>query len=470
MQIAEERVTRLPRFLSRLLATLGGRRALAAIGLVGITTLGVRVGSLLRELVVAREFGVGDALDKFVIAYLVPAFAIAVVAGSITAALVPTYIRVRERDGESSANDLAARVLVLAVAFLIAVTIVLALTTPLIVRGVASGFSPEKVRETERLMYVLLPLVAISGVCAVLTGVLNAGRRFAIAAATPVLTPLAVVACLLLFHHAWGIYSIAVGWVIGACAELTVLGVALRRRRLRLVWWSGWDHDLQTVARQYLPMVVGAVLMSSTLLIDQAMASTLGSGSVSALSYGSRLTALIVGLGAIAVGTVAMPYFSLMVARAEWSAVRAFLNGYLVLIFAAAIPLTVLICVFSQPLVKVFLERGAFSSADTALVADVQRYFAIQIPFYVAGILVVRLISSLRMNKILMWGCALNAGLNVILNYLLMRWLGIGGIALSTSIVYVIAFLFLYTLAMNRLTTMHSAAEFSISVTAVPTR
>jgi putative peptidoglycan lipid II flippase len=55
----------------------------------------------------------------------------------------------------------------------------------------------------------------------------------------------------------------------------------------------------------------------------------------------------------------------------------------------------------------------------------------------------VRLLSSMRNNTIIMWGSACNLIVNISLNYLLMQWLGIVGIALSTSFVYLFSFVFL---------------------------
>jgi putative peptidoglycan lipid II flippase len=43
-----------------------------------------------------------------------------------------------------------------------------------------------------------------------------------------------------------------------------------------------------------------------------------------------------------------------------------------------------------------------------------------------------------------MWGSACNLIINVILNYLFTKWIGVSGVALSTSCVYIFSFLFLF--------------------------
>ena len=109
--------------------------------------------------------------------------------------------------------------------------------------------------------------------------------------------------------------------------------------------------------------------------------------------------------------------------------------------FAVGIPLVLLLVFFSEPIVSILFERGAFSTQDTSLVSNIQIYYFLQIPFYVLVLLMMRLISSLKANRWLMLVASINFILNVVLNYVFMRWMGVAGIALSTSIVYVISFI-----------------------------
>jgi putative peptidoglycan lipid II flippase len=98
-------------------------------------------------------------------------------------------------------------------------------------------------------------------------------------------------------------------------------------------------------------------------------------------------------------------------------------------------------------MVRAIFQRGSFTTMDTAVVSAVQALYSLQIPFYIAGIVVVRLISSLRANHILMWGAVINLFANIGFNILFIYYLGLKGIALSTSCVYLLSFIFLYYFA-----------------------
>ena len=94
---------------------------------------------------------------------------------------------------------------------------------------------------------------------------------------------------------------------------------------------------------------------------------------------------------------------------------------------------------FSEPLTGLLFERGQFTAQDTELVAKVQLFYSPQLTFYVLSTLMVRLVSSLKANKILMWVAGISLVTNVVLNYTFMRWIGLPGIALSTSVVYALS-------------------------------
>jgi putative peptidoglycan lipid II flippase len=193
---------------------------------------------------------------------------------------------------------------------------------------------------------------------------------------------------------------------------------------------------MRQVMRQYAPMLAGAFLMSSTVVVDQAMAAALAPGSVSTLSFGSKVVAFLLSIGSVALGTALFPHFSRMVALRDWVGIRAAVRTYGGLIIAASIPLVALLIIVAEPVTGLLFERGAFSPGDTARVARVHIFYAAQIPFYLVGTLLVRLVSSLNVNHILMWGAAISLPLNIVLNYWFMHWLGAPGIALSTTLVY----------------------------------
>jgi putative peptidoglycan lipid II flippase len=420
------------------------RQIFGAAAIVGLFTGLVKLIAVGKELVVAWKFGTGDELDAFLMAMVVPAFVISVVAGSFQSSLIPVYIKVKERQGISAAQKLVANTFVLAAILLVSIASIMAIASPLYLPLLASGFTVEKLALTNRIIWAISPLVLLFGIVSLWGGVLNAGERFALAAFSPATGSIATIILLLVFPS-WGIFALAWGLILGSVVEIAILGIGLRQQKVQLLpKWSGYDDNLREVTRQYLPVVTGAFLMCSANLVDRSMAAMLPAGSVSALGYADRVIALPLTLITLALGTAVIPYFSKTIAQQNWQQVERTFKFYLKWIFVSTIPLTIAFILTSKLIVQLLFERGSFTAADTAIVYPIQICYALQIPFYIASIFVVRLINSLGINHFLAWGSSLNLLCNIVGNYVFMNWLGVKGIALSTSLVYAVSFVFLY--------------------------
>ena len=406
-----------------------------------MTALG-KVISVAKELVVAWSLGVSDELDAFFIALIIPSFFVTVIANSFNVSLIPTYIDVRKRKGIEAAQKLFSGAIVFSLTLLVVVSAMMVSSSAVFLPGIAQGFNEEKLKLTFNLLLIISPWLVLNGIITIIRGVLNAGERFALAAFSPAITP-AITIVLLVINPSLGVYALAIGLIGGGFLQLMLLGIILTRQGISLLpKWSGFDEDLRQVISQYMPMIAGACLMSSTKVVDQSMAAMLSPGSVAALNYGNKLIALPITLMTTALGTAVFPYFSKMISDRDWKQVAKTIKKYLKLIFLFTIPLTIFLLIISEPLVRMMFQRGAFTAEDTQIVSRIQSCYALQIPFYVAGIMIVRLISSLKGNYILMKASMLNLILNIVLNFVLLKWMGVSGIALSTSFVMLYSYLY----------------------------
>jgi len=429
--------------------------------IVGVGTLAAKLVAMAKDMVVAAHFGTSDAMDAFLVALALPTFITNVVAGSLPSALVPVYIRVREREGRDAARRLLSSVLAGAIAVVVVASLLLVVLSPLLLRVIGSTFSTEKLALAQHLFVFLVPLILISGLSTILSAVLNADERFVLGAATPVLIGLMPMLFVIAVGERWGIRALSTGLIVGYACELLVLSTTVYRRGfIAMPTLRALHPETKQVVREYLPMVLGMVVMSATPLVDQSMAAMLGPGSVSALTYGSKLVTAGLGIGVTALSTALFPHFSTMVAAGNWSSVQHTLRTYVRLTLLVAIPLVVVFWLFSDVLVRTLFQRGAFSGADTEIVAHVQALFAIQIPFYVLGIIGVRLLSATGGNRLLMWISIGNFVTNIVGNYVFMQFWGVAGIALSTSLVYIISSVVIY-LGVRQRINVHSGVRLT---------
>ncbi len=434
----------LTHFWNRFAEGSTNRKIFGATLIIGFFTFSVKLASLLKELVVASVFGTNDALDAFLIAFLLPSFVGGIVAGALSAATVPTYIQVREKEGPVAAQKLISGIVALALGIMTLTIILLVVFGPQLLIFMGSGFDGEKLILAKKLLFVLLPMIFLNGLVTIYSAVLNAEERFALAACIPAVVPVVSAVMILTLAEEWGVYSLAFGFLAGFGLQLSLLAYCLKKRKIGLMpKWAGITQPVRQVIGQYMPLVASGFLMSSTVLVDQSMAAMLEAGSVATLGYSNKIPATLLGVGALALGTAILPFYSKMVANKDWKGIEHTLKTYRWKIIQVSVPLTLGFYFYSEPLVRALFERGAFTSADTILVGKVQAVYFLQVPFFLSATLITRLISSLRYNQLLMFGSMITLPLNIIMNYVLMQYYGLLGIAMSTVIAYAVSLVFL---------------------------
>src|SRR5579883_1177129 len=160
---------------------------------VGACTVAAKAGATIKELLVARWFGRGDAIDAFLIAYLLPSFVVNLTMAALIGALVPAFISAREREGKEAAQRLLSNMMFLTVIALLGITLLLGLFAPYYLHLLGSSFSPEKLGLTRELLYALLPFILCNGITACISSILNAQEKFALPALTLITTPIVTI-------------------------------------------------------------------------------------------------------------------------------------------------------------------------------------------------------------------------------------------------------------------------------------
>jgi putative peptidoglycan lipid II flippase len=420
-------------------------KILGASALVAALSAVARLAAVARDLILAATFGLGDTLDAFFIALMLYQFVISVFLIAFNGAFMPVFVATRERSGRDEAAHLLRGIAALGLGLLVAVTLVVVAGAGLYLPFLAHGFGDAQLALTREVVWLLGPFLLFSGAVTLWGAVINAGQKFALPALTPALNAGISVAALLLFGRQYGVLALAGGMAAGALVEAALLGFVLRRQGLPVLpSWRKLHREVRSVAREYSASVAGAAIMASTVMVDQAMATWLGESAVSALNLGGKIVAFVLMLAAGSLSTAAIPYASQLAASGDAAALRQLADRFMKWVMLASIPLVALLALTAGPLVALVFQRGQFSAEDSAVVAGVHAAFALQIPFYVMNVLLLRVVAALRANHLIFQGAAINLAVKVVANLVLMQIWGVVGIALATTLVYIASFGFLY--------------------------
>jgi putative peptidoglycan lipid II flippase len=416
-------------------------RAAVSVGGVGVV---VKLAGMLKEIAIAGVYGRSDAMDAFLAAALIPSLLVNLISESMNQALVPTLVRVREREGPERAQQLLSSSMLWMCLLLTAATCIMALGARAIFPLIASHFAPAKLALSIRLFYALLPVVLITGIATNCTAVLNTLDRFALPALAPVVISIAIIVGALTLGHRLGIWAVVYAMLAGSAAHALIVAGMMHTRGYQFrLWWHGMSEATREVGHQYGPVLLSGVVASGGLLVDQSMAAMLPAGSVSALVYANRFVSVVLTLMGGAISTAIVPYISRIIAYGDWKACRHTLRTWLGITALISIPIAILFIGGAHWMVRLAFQRGAFGPRDTQAVAPVLAMYAIQIPFFVTSRVFYRFLVAMRRTDLVLYCGALNLVLDVILNIVLMRRFGVAGIALATSLWTVSTFFFL---------------------------
>jgi len=433
----------LPAPLRALLARGAGSAMLSGFLLVALLTMVGKIVAFAKDALVANKLGTASELDAFMLVFGFYTFIGSVLGGGIPESFVPAYAELRERRGLRRAYRLGIQSVASHFAALLICGGLLALAAPWVVAWATKGFEPAKQALAVSLLRGLLPFLLCFGVAQHLGAWLRAGKTFLLAASAPMLVPLGIVIALLLAGNQVNAWTLVSGTVWGAVAHLAVLLVAIiRRLPRRLSWWRcslrHREPGLRVVLRNAVPFLIGGVAFGSAVVVDQTMAAWLTAGSVAVLGYSDKVCAIVLAVTAGPASDVLFPHFAELVARRDWNGLRKRLFASAGIIVSASLPMTLAMCFLAPWIVRILFERGAFGPQDTQRVAEVLRYAAFQIPFYILGTVAARIVISLQASRYMLTIAFSALFLNASLNWLFMRHLGAAGIALSTTIVHCI--------------------------------
>jgi putative peptidoglycan lipid II flippase len=412
------------------------REAVGAGFWVMVLTFLCFLGFFLRDLLMARTFGLGAQTDNFFIALLIPMFIVTVFYLPLGAAFIPIYLEVKERLLPQAARMLVESVSSWTFASLLIACLILYLSGPsLLPLLYAQGSFPD-MAQLGPLLNLALPILLFSGVVILGNSVLNANGRAVSASAAQLVVPVAAVMALLLFGGRYGVQSVMYGMVVGQLLNLFIVQYCLKRNNVSILpclkFQYQTDHSL--LLKQYWPLAVSALFISLVLPVAMLLAMSLPDGSVSAFNLGTKIVLFVTGLVGTAISAVILPYFSSLVVKNQLVAARRELSFFLMFAILISVPVSAGLFLWSAPIVRLLFEGGSFNSSATEQVTRVMQYSVVQLPFFICNSLLLKFATATRHVIIISAVALVGLLVNIVAGVLLMKHMGVGGIALGASL------------------------------------
>jgi putative peptidoglycan lipid II flippase len=343
-------------------------------GLLALGNLASRLLGLLREVLIAAIFGATGQVSAFRVAAQVPSLLYDfLVGGMLSAALVPVLSEYA-RQGRPALVQAGSALLSVFVVVLAGLVLLLEVTAPhlaFLLAGGLAGFDPDLLALTTQLIRWLAPAVWLLSVAGVWVALLYALQRFALLSLATAVFNLGIVLAAPLLAPLLGIFSLAVGLLLGSLAQLLLVAFDLRRAGLALRLTLRFDHPaLRRILRLYLPIAAGLGVSLFQVGLDRRLASATGAQSIAWMANATTLQQLPLGLVSVAISLAALPKLSQFFAAGDERGYRQTLASGLRMVWIWVLPAGVLLWLLGTPVTRLLFERGAFTPVDTAQVTQ----------------------------------------------------------------------------------------------------
>jgi putative peptidoglycan lipid II flippase len=299
-------------------------------------------------------------------------------------------------------------------------------------------------------------------VVAILAGILNAHRHFAMPAAAPIVLNIFIIGSLCLGGWGFGIQPGSLVFVVAAAvlvAGLAQLFMQLQPLRTRGVYirpaWQVRSEAFKKIIVLMGPMILGLTVTQINTLADDFIALwfsgsqekgeifllfgreiryPMWEGAVSQLFYSQRLYQFPLGVLGISLATAIFPVMSAEAARKDFDAlIKTISRGIRSAVFVA-LPASAGLFLVRNLLVSVIFERGRFTSSDTTLTAGVLLFYSLGLCGFFMQQVVTRAFYSMQDSKMPARSAIIAVCVNVVLNLTLIWFMGTAGLALSTAL------------------------------------
>ncbi len=340
-----------------------------------------RVLGLVRDRILAAQFGAGDTLDVYYAAFRVPDFIYnLLILGALSAAFIPVFTSLLAKDEENEAWSLANNLLNVALLVLLVISTFFAIFTPQLMKLITPGFSGEKMNQVVQLTRIMFLSPIFLGISGIFGGILNSFKRFLVYSLAPIMYNLGIIIGVLFFVKPLGIAGLAWGVVLGAFFHMLIQYPAVKTTGFSFIpLFHFKNHHLQKVLKLMIPRTMGLAVTQINLLIITIIASTLAAGSLAVFNFANNLQSFPLGIFAIPFTLAVFPVLAHHAAKDERNIfIRNFSQTFRQILYFA-VPASVLLIVLRAQTVRVILGSGKFDWEDTILTFQSLGIFAVSL-------------------------------------------------------------------------------------------
>lgn len=431
--------------------------------LIMILTILSKIFGFLRESFMAYYIGAGDLKSIYTTAMTIPNMLSGIVVTGVLSAYIPVYNKALNEKGEERAKDFTSNLInILMIYGAVAVAIVIAFAGPL-----SKLFSPKLSGDSLNIAINFTRIMAFSIFAylssSVISGYLNIKDNFVDPILVGFILNIVIIISTILTGKIGNPYILIIGTLLAQVLQFIRFPFASRK--------LGYKHkkniDFKDPYVKSLMIIMVPIIFSSaadqvSILVDNSMASAFfGVSSVSKIFYAKTMLNFIMGVVTMTVATVSFPEIARLGQSGDINGMRKSVSSAIILTMFLVIPATFGMMALSNPIIKLAFERNAFTSEDTLIVSNLMVAYGPFIIFTSFMKIFGNAFYSVGDSKTPVRIILIQQSVNIILNFILIKFFGLNGLAIATAVSTAIGAVIMFFAFRNKFGRMNFKANLA---------
>lgn len=408
------------------------------VALMFVLSLGCKALGFLRQMLLAKYFGTGDVVDAYVMAQSIPNILFGGVLVSFSASFLPLFSKRYESSGREVANQYTSRILMILFVLSSMIACFGICFSDQITALMANGLNDNAKQITSSFVKFTFGYTFFAATAGIYSNYLHYQGIFTRQILGDYIQNIFFISFIWIAYY-YGNNLLILGLFFGYMGRVLYLRFLAGRHYFKFSFsFNGMLSDLNEVKKYAIPIFIGTTANEINTYVDRVLAAKLDSGSISALNYATQLSAVFMELTITILATVIFPRLAQAFNTNAIESYRNYVKRGFVLCAMIAVPLSLGSIVFSQEVIELIFERGAFVSESTLVTGQAFMFYSIGAFSLAINTFMAKVFYSAGDTKTPMVCAFIGVIINIIGDILLVESMKANGLALATSIANIV--------------------------------
>lgn len=397
-----------------------------------IATFGLKVSSMVRDMVIAYYFGDSYVTDAYLAAFVIPNMIILFMMTGMKNAFVPSYIEALEENrGKHHLSYVFKGTTIIGVIL----SVVGVIASPLIIPLIYPHFHNEAMTIAIWVAVIYFSSILIVCMNAVFEGLFDAEKKFSFSTVSQIIIVLFTIGSAVILTPYIGIYSVPIGFVTGSVVSLFVkLANIIPRKVFTLKGNMNWK-EVNAFYLIFIPVGLTVAVGQINVLVDNIFANRFDEGVITYINYANRLVHFPQAIFGVTIGTIVFPILAKAIAQKDDHLFKKGLEQGLTTMFFVLLPSVIGMLLIMPNLISLLFERGAFGPEATIATSGVAILYLGSVLFFSLHAVITKGFYSKKKGHLILMIGGLSIFLNIVFNWIFTMVFGYQGLALSSSVV-----------------------------------